>query len=103
MGSAIHKSEGFYFRHDSRKNPQFDRHMEIQTKLNAENKRLAAQSLTINDTKDQLIRRISNKMCLQWKTVNKAFSDINKDESKAIEKDELAYYLKFWGYQFTDD
>ena len=24
MGSAIHQSEGFYFRHDSQKNPQFD-------------------------------------------------------------------------------
>jgi len=30
LGNAIHMSEGFYFRHDSIKNPQYDRFLEIQ-------------------------------------------------------------------------
>lgn len=28
LGGAIHMSEGFYFRHDSVKNPQYDRYLQ---------------------------------------------------------------------------
>jgi hypothetical protein len=30
LGGAIHMSEGFYFRHDSIKNPQYDRYLQIK-------------------------------------------------------------------------
>jgi len=32
LGNAIHMSEGFYFRHDSIKNPKLDAFMEKQDK-----------------------------------------------------------------------
>jgi Ca2+-binding EF-hand superfamily protein len=32
LGAAIHQSEGFYFRHDSIKNPQYDRFLDDQAK-----------------------------------------------------------------------
>ena len=42
LGTAIHLSEGFYFRHDSVKNPQFDLNLERQEKNKDMDKRAAA-------------------------------------------------------------
>lgn len=36
MGNAIHQSEGFYFRHDSKVNPQYERNKVTMLKKNAE-------------------------------------------------------------------
>lgn len=46
VGNAIHMSEGFYFRHDSVKNPQFEHNLEKSAKLNDFSKKLAQDSLT---------------------------------------------------------
>ena len=36
MGNAIHQSDGFYFRHDSKVNPQYERNKVTMLKKNAE-------------------------------------------------------------------
>ena len=38
LGTSIHLSEGFYFRHDSVKNPQLDKHLEHQEKIKGDDK-----------------------------------------------------------------
>jgi len=74
MGGAIHQSEGFYFRHDSKRNPMFDRNQEIQELLQGNNKRLAAESLLQTN---EILEKVIDKVRMQWKTVRKAFTDLN--------------------------
>ena len=38
LGNSIHQSEGFYFRHDSIKNPQYERFMNIEEFNKADDK-----------------------------------------------------------------
>jgi hypothetical protein len=74
VGNSIHMSEGFYFRHDSVKNPQyeinmrkFENHQVYQDKVREE--------LTSIDLREMVIGKIR----MQWKSIRKAFSDMNKD------------------------
>ena len=47
---------------------------------------------------------VISKIIIQWKTIRKAFSDINKDpgETGYISKGELKFYLDHWGFKLTD-
>jgi hypothetical protein len=45
LGNAIHMSEGFYFRHDSIKNPMYERFLEGQDGVKADDKKLASKEL----------------------------------------------------------
>jgi len=49
LGSAIHMSEGFYFRHDSVKNPHYELHLEEQDHKTKEDKWKAGQCLLTGD------------------------------------------------------
>ena len=40
---------------------------------------------------------------MQWKTIKKAFTDLNKGKSGAIYPEELRHYLVHWGLTITDD
>ena len=37
-------------------------------------------------------------MRLQWKTLKKAFSDLNMGKTGWVSKEELKYYLNHWGF-----
>jgi len=45
LGNTIHMSEGFYFRHDSVKNPQFDQNMRKKEKVMQETAESIAKSI----------------------------------------------------------
>ena len=47
---------------------------------------------------------IKEKISSQWKTIRKAFSDINKDidADGYISEKELKFYLNHWGYKLSD-
>ena len=49
LGNSIHQSEGFYFRHDSIKNPQYERFMNIEEFNKADDKLQANNSLIKGD------------------------------------------------------
>lgn len=95
VGNAIHMSEGFYFRHDSVKNPQFESILALnENKCSEKTKALASQSLT-NDQLNpgQLEKTVLEKIKFQWKTLRKAFMDLNVKKSGAIEPKELWFYF----------
>lgn len=99
VGNAIHMSEGFYFRHDSVKNPQFESVLaQNENKSTEKTKALASQSLT-NDQLNpgQLEKTVLEKIKFQWKTLRKAFMDLNVKKSGAIEPKELWFYFEHWG------
>ena len=56
MGGAIHKSEGFYFRHDSHKNPPYEANL---TKVAANEKatKTAASLMSHEDILKQLAKK----------------------------------------------
>lgn len=43
------------------------------------------------------------KFRMQWKTIKKAFSDLNKGKSGAINPKEIKNYLINWGLIITED
>jgi Ca2+-binding EF-hand superfamily protein len=98
LGTSIHLSEGFYFRHDSIKNPQLDKHLEVQEKLKGDDKKIAAQEMQAGDIE----ARIIDKIRVQWKTLRKAFMDLNIEKTGKISTRELKFYLNFWGITITE-
>ena len=70
VGNSIHKSEGFYFRHDSIKNPQFEQSQDSQIHKNNEKCKEEATKQLINKT---LERTIIDKIKFQWKTIRKCW------------------------------
>lgn len=46
---------------------------------------------------------VIEKIRVQWKTISKAFKDMNKDIStEGISPPELKFYLDHWGIRLTD-
>ena len=94
MGSSIEPSEGFYFRHDSVRNPQYHQNLEKQEKSKVlKSQKKVQEDLTANNFNNQFISKVQH----QWKTLKKAFSDLNVNKQGMIEKPELEYYLMHWG------
>lgn len=61
LGGAIHMSEGFYFRHDSIKNPQYDRYLSKQDECKNSDKLKAQQALIscdVNILEKKIIEKI---------------------------------------------
>lgn len=52
---------------------------------------------------ENLERTIIDKIKIQWKTIRKAFIDLNKEKSGAIEPEELQFYLSHWGLILTKE
>ena len=49
MGSSIEPSAGFYFRHDSVKNPQYERNLENVIHKNEKNTKIVREKMTAID------------------------------------------------------
>jgi len=96
LGGVIQMSEGFYFRHDSSKNPQCERFNEIQGQLKNKDKEAASKFLLTNPKTD-IETLILEKIKFQWKTIRKCFNDLNIEKTGRISKKELKYFLDFWG------
>ena len=99
MGGAIEPSETFYFRHDSLRNPQYEDNQIKQEKNNGDNKKKVSDKIMNSD----LMKRILDKVQTQWKTLKKAFSDLNQGKNGWISEVDLKKYLTNWGFNITDD
>jgi len=99
LGSAIHMSEGFYFRHDSIKNPFYERNLEKMANSALEkDKKLASKAIMKGDME----KKILMKMQVQWKTIRKAFTDLNMEKTGKISQREFKFFLDFWGMDVTE-
>jgi len=49
-----------------------------------------------------LVHTVLEKIKFQWKTLKKAFSDLNQEKSGAILPHELRSHLRHWGLSLTD-
>lgn len=91
-------SEGFYFRHDSIKNPQLDRYLQNKESSKGSDVHQAQQALIQIDF-ESLEKKIIDKIQFQWKTLRKAFMDLNIEKTGKISQRELRFYLNFWGIE----
>jgi hypothetical protein len=87
------------FRHDSRKNPHYEKWFAESERVHGADKMAAAQSLWTEDT---ILMQLISKIKQQWKTTTKAFRNFNENNDLGIEKDELKFYLHHWGFLLTD-
>ena len=79
------------------KNPQYENNLQAQSKQNEMKKEVS--SCLVSQT---LERTIIDKIKFQWKTIRKAFIDLNKNKSGAISAEELKFYLQHWGLTLSD-
>lgn len=47
--------------------------------------------------------KILEKIKFQWKTLRKAFMDLNIEKTGRISRREFKFYLNFWGMDITDE
>lgn len=50
-----------------------------------------------------LEHKILEKIQFQWKTIRKAFQDMNVSKTGKITQEEFRYYLQFWGMTITEE
>jgi hypothetical protein len=74
MGGTIHQSEGFFFRHDSIRNPQFEKNLESYNSRHQKN-RSTIMKQQLEDM--NIYKTVIEKIKCQWKTLKKAFIDLN--------------------------
>ena len=96
MGGAIHKSEGFYFRHDSIKNPIFEQ-KEIKREMKEEITR--RRKMTAQEVEKAIVKKIE----FQWKTLKSAFSHLDLHKNGKVGPDELKHFFNHWGFRVEED
>ena len=95
MGGAIHKSEGFYFRHDSVKNPPFEANLTKMESCEQALRKTQKKQLT-----SEMMQQLAKKIEFQWKTLKTAFKALNLGKSGKIQRWELKYWCDHWGFSY---
>lgn len=99
MGISIQPSGGFFFRHDSVRNPQYEINLEKLLSKNEKNIKIVRDKMTQND----FLKKFIEKVQFQWKTLKKAFTDLNSARSGAILPKELNNFMKHWGFYLNEE
>lgn len=92
--------QGFYFRHDSVLNPQFEWQLEKQDKSEKNKDRAEVSKILLGS---DIEHKILEKIKFQWKTIRKAFQDMNVSKTGKITQEEFKYFLQFWGMTITPE
>ncbi len=83
VGADIEPAEGYFFRHDSQKNPQYEKNLKKNFLQYAEGQ--AKVRTAISNEKLQL--KFIDKLHVQYKTLQKAFIDMDKAKKNWINLD----------------
>lgn len=99
MGSSIQPSGGFFFRHDSVRNPQYENNLEKLLNKNEKNTKIVRDKMI----QDDFMKKFIEKVQFQWRTLKKAFTDLNSARSGAILPTELDNFMKHWGFYLNEE
>lgn len=93
LSSSIKASEGFYFRHDSVKNPLYEL-SKANFKLKKQDDLIAASKGLLGG---ELYQKVIKKFREQWSSVRAAFTGLDTNRTGGIDRREIKFYLDFWG------
>ena len=101
VGSSIHQSEGFYFRHDSCRNPQQMEYVEAKEKRTLQSG--FTEGLKHYLPQGELEQLIWTKIGQQWKSIREAYRDIQGQGHDGITAPKLRRQFSNWGVQMTEE
>lgn len=94
LGNSVEPTETFYFRHDSKKNPQYELNM-LRTREQQEPNQIAARGILLQDL-EKVKQRFIDKTFQSYKSVKKAFVEWKRDQ-KYVELDRFKEIMNNWG------
>ena len=94
LGTSIHPSEGFYFRHDSS--------MNSEQQFYLKNKQLKCPDLKVALTIDELEDLVWQKIGQQRKSILHAYKEIaGASETNGISAEKMKFQMKGWGLDLS--
>jgi Ca2+-binding EF-hand superfamily protein len=100
LGPTIHMAEGFFFRHDSKRNPHYEVWLKENDRRKGADRQAAAKALWSEET---VLDAVIAKIRQYWGKTTKCYRDFNENNDDSIEKEELKFFLNHWGFPLTDE
>jgi hypothetical protein len=101
LGNAIEPLENYYFRHDSNKNPSYE--LAFQKTITDNIKQSKAVRSILTGMKNNLKELFVNKMKLQFKTLRKAFYELDRHRQGHITFDKFQVIISDWGFEAKEN
>lgn len=98
FGQSIEPTETFFFRHDSKKNPQFEVNMQKSIAKQYPNQHAVGAIITSDNLKEKLIQRTF----AQNKSIKSAFSEWKVGTDSHVLYDRFKELIKLWGFVATE-
>lgn len=99
LGSSIEPTEGFYFRHDSKKNPNYEINLTREAEKRGSNQKNASMTITKGDLKERFVARTFS----TYKTVKKAFVDWKLTGCNYFDYPKFVEMMNNWGFVADSD
>ena len=98
LGSAIEPTETFFFRHDSKKNPQFEVNLRRNLEKNQPNQQAVSGIITQGNLKEKLISRTFS----QHGSLKSVFDEWRMPAENYVHYERFRSLMEFWGFVATD-
>ncbi|CDW82631.1 px domain containing protein [Stylonychia lemnae] len=98
FGAVIEPVEAFYFRHDSMKNPQYEKNIQKTVLQYAGGQKKIRELISNKNLKERFIDKLHN----QFKSCQRAFTEMNRNKSGFIQQEEFFEIIKSWGFDASD-
>lgn len=97
LGQSVEPIEAFYFRHDSNKNPHYEQALKLSIEPNLEQTKMVRKILTgnLSNLKEMFVRKIK----LQFKTLKKAFYELDRHRHGHVTFDKFQVIISDWGFE----
>ena len=99
LGSSIEPTETFFFRHDSKKNPQFEVNLRKNLEKNEPNQTAVSSIITRNNLKEKLITRTFS----QHKTIKSVFDEWRNPQENFVTFARFLELMQFWCFIATEE
>ena len=98
LGNAIEPTETFIFRHDSKKNPQFEVNLRRSVEKREPNQREVSSIITSKNLKEKLVQRTFS----QHATLKSVFDDWRNPAENYVQFPRFLELMTFWGFIATE-
>ena len=99
LGNSIEPTETFFFRHDSKKNPQFEVNLQKTVQKMEPSQQAASAVITKGSLKERLIQRTFS----QHNTIKSVFDEWREAGKNAVSLERFTELLKGWGFVASED